>query len=216
MPSNFTPNYKLNQWEAEDRVLRVDFNADNAKLDAALGALEGKKADKTAVAALTARADAQAAGQCMFRLLDHKVPRDTEALDLDLSGLDLGQYALVKLMLYVQIPITSTTLRMRFNGLTGGYWTGGMYPDTTEHITLFGNSYHGRLVHMNLWGDGTDNTWLAYDMVCPDPNDRNAYTRMGACRDITLSKLTSLNFFYTENRGSYIPAGSWFRMFGIK
>jgi len=40
MPSNFTPNYQLNQWEPDDRVLRTDFNADNAKIDAALGALD--------------------------------------------------------------------------------------------------------------------------------------------------------------------------------
>ena len=36
---NATPNYQLNQWEAEDRVLRTDFNADNAKIDAALKAI---------------------------------------------------------------------------------------------------------------------------------------------------------------------------------
>jgi len=39
MPSSYTPNYSLNQWEPDDRVLRTDFNADNAKIDAALGAL---------------------------------------------------------------------------------------------------------------------------------------------------------------------------------
>lgn len=33
---NQTPNYALNQWEPGDQVLRADFNADNAKLDAAL------------------------------------------------------------------------------------------------------------------------------------------------------------------------------------
>ena len=36
MPSNQTPNYALNQWERDDRVLMEDFNADNAKIDAAL------------------------------------------------------------------------------------------------------------------------------------------------------------------------------------
>ena len=39
MPSNQTPNYALNQWERDDRVLMEDFNADNAKIDGALGAL---------------------------------------------------------------------------------------------------------------------------------------------------------------------------------
>ena len=32
----YTEHYQLNQWDAADRVLREDFNADNRKLDAAL------------------------------------------------------------------------------------------------------------------------------------------------------------------------------------
>ena len=36
MPSNQTPNYALSQWERTDKVLMEDFNADNAKIDAAL------------------------------------------------------------------------------------------------------------------------------------------------------------------------------------
>ena len=47
MPSNYTQHYKLNQWAAEDKVQRTDFNADNAKIDAAL-------AEKAEAAALTA------------------------------------------------------------------------------------------------------------------------------------------------------------------
>ena len=33
-----TSNYQLNQWESTDRILMEDFNADNAKIDAALAA----------------------------------------------------------------------------------------------------------------------------------------------------------------------------------
>ena len=36
MATNQTTNYQLNQWETTDQVLRTDFNADNAKIDAAL------------------------------------------------------------------------------------------------------------------------------------------------------------------------------------
>ena len=36
---NRTNNYNLCQWEADDKIQRVDFNEDNAKIDAALGAL---------------------------------------------------------------------------------------------------------------------------------------------------------------------------------
>ena len=38
MSTNHTPNLNLCQWEATDKVLRSDFNADNLKIDAALRA----------------------------------------------------------------------------------------------------------------------------------------------------------------------------------
>ena len=38
MASNHTTNYDLNQWEGTDKVLRTEFNEDNAKIDAALKA----------------------------------------------------------------------------------------------------------------------------------------------------------------------------------
>ena len=33
---NQTPNYQLNQWDKSDRIMMEDFNADNAKIEAAL------------------------------------------------------------------------------------------------------------------------------------------------------------------------------------
>ena len=36
-----TPNFQLNQWSGTDYVRRTDFNADNLKIDAALGGLLG-------------------------------------------------------------------------------------------------------------------------------------------------------------------------------
>ena len=61
MPSNYTPNYNLNQWEPGDAVLRSDFNADNAKLDAALTALSRQEAGKADQSALDAEAAARKA-----------------------------------------------------------------------------------------------------------------------------------------------------------
>ncbi len=43
MSTNKTQHYQLNQWEAEDKVLRTEFNEDNQKIDQALQ----KKADST-------------------------------------------------------------------------------------------------------------------------------------------------------------------------
>ena len=55
MPSNQTPNYALNQWERDDRILMEDFNEDNAKIDTALAGLEETAAGHTA--ALSRRGD---------------------------------------------------------------------------------------------------------------------------------------------------------------
>lgn len=46
MATNHTEHYGLCQWEETDAVLRTDFNQDNAKLEAALKALQDSKAEK--------------------------------------------------------------------------------------------------------------------------------------------------------------------------
>ena len=54
MATSQTTNYQLNQWEPTDHVQRTDFNADNAKIDAALADLETGKADGAAFNTLAA------------------------------------------------------------------------------------------------------------------------------------------------------------------
>ena len=58
MASGQTQYYGLSQWEAADKVERVDFNSDNARVDGALRALAeqaGQKADRSAVDSLSTR-----------------------------------------------------------------------------------------------------------------------------------------------------------------
>jgi len=71
MASNYTSNYSLCQWTASDKVLRTEFNADNAKIDAALAgkasvsALDSLrttvngKADKSSVTSLSSTVTSQ-------------------------------------------------------------------------------------------------------------------------------------------------------------
>ena len=42
MPNKYTENFQLSQWEKADKVLMEDFNADNAKIDAAIKAVDAK------------------------------------------------------------------------------------------------------------------------------------------------------------------------------
>ena len=60
MASNYTRNYNLCQWEAEDKVLRTEFNADNAKIDAALAGKASQSAISSLQTALAGKADVSA------------------------------------------------------------------------------------------------------------------------------------------------------------
>ena len=52
MATNYTTNYQLNQWEPTDAVQRVEFNQDNAKVDAALKSLSDQVVQKANQSAL--------------------------------------------------------------------------------------------------------------------------------------------------------------------
>lgn len=73
---NKTQHYQLNQWDPEDRVLRVDFNADNAAIEAAL------KANAEAVSSeAAARAAADTAVRGEFAAADASIRADFAAAD---------------------------------------------------------------------------------------------------------------------------------------
>ena len=66
MSTNHTEHFNLCQWEANDKVLRSDFNADNQKIDAALKANADAialKADSSALSALSASTQSALAGK---------------------------------------------------------------------------------------------------------------------------------------------------------
>ena len=123
MATNQTTNYQLNQWEPTDAVQRVDFNADNAKMDAALKSLSdqvlqkanqsalntlissvNQKADVSTVSALSQtvaqKADqsqvdslAAKAGTQLIKRITLSIPDDY--VDLDLMDIDWNQWAVV-------------------------------------------------------------------------------------------------------------------------
>lgn len=53
MATNHTTNYQLSQWEPSDQVLRTDFNADNAKIDAVMHSIQTTSVEGLAAVAAT-------------------------------------------------------------------------------------------------------------------------------------------------------------------
>lgn len=86
-----TQNFQLSQWDETDRILREDFNTDNAKIDAAI-----------------------AAACPIVKLLDITTTAAAQQIDLDFSNIHLANYR--KVLLYPEI---SGSTYVRLNGHCG-------------------------------------------------------------------------------------------------
>ena len=126
MSTNHTEHYSLSQWLAADQVQRTDFNADNAKIDAALktnaDAIAAETAARTAainehaqtLAVLTERAGAHL-------LASGSVSQDGAAsISIPLPGIQWDEWKLVYLVLRVAVSNGSnSTYYCRIN--EGGF-----------------------------------------------------------------------------------------------
>ena len=87
MATNQTTNYQLNQWEPTDAVQRVDFNADNTKIDAVLA----EKAEDSASTAAVERIAALESGKAGQN--DLEAITDTVAsISANLTKITFGSY----------------------------------------------------------------------------------------------------------------------------
>lgn len=95
---NYTENYSLPQWEDTDAVKREDVNGAMSSIDSAI-----------------------ANASPWVKLLDVTLDADTARYDLDVSGIDLTQYAMV----YIRPWLTSSstnTCPFYCNGQVGSYY----------------------------------------------------------------------------------------------
>ena len=128
MPTNHTENYALSQWERSDRILMEDFNADNAKIDAALKAgadarttLAGQVAKKAEKSALDAEVSARKSAVTsltdqnkLHTIVSHTQSGSTTQIKLDPSGISWSSWRRVYLFI---TPKGSGTSRAGFNDM---------------------------------------------------------------------------------------------------
>ncbi|WP_298025316.1 hypothetical protein [uncultured Dysosmobacter sp.] len=113
MASNHTQHYSLSQWQATDEVVRTDFNADNAKIDAALHGLEENKPGR------------------IQHIKTVPAPGSGSSFTVSLDDIDWGQWETVsvffKCPLYSTIDEHSVNVTMNGGAITcvntGGYNT---------------------------------------------------------------------------------------------
>ena len=216
MSTNKTQHYQLNQWEAEDAVLRTEFNEDNQKIDGALSALSAGLEGAATVEQLTALSGALQSVQAANRLellLDRTLTQNTEKVALDVSQLDMGSY--LKLFLVVRAAVAATngySIWMRFNGISDT-----VSSNTTRYAEYsLGISSGWTTRFLDLW---ESNGALCYGMeglsISMDLYERSG----GHCSALGLGQLKTINLYSSSTSsgpGSAIKPGSSFRLFGIK
>lgn len=122
MASHHTTHYGLSQWAGSDPFKRMDFNDDNAKIDAALQTLNQSKVDQDTGAALLQQiTDGDAALQQQITAGDAALQQQITAGDATLQQkITDGDAALQQ---QITAAVTDVTLRCRMK--TGVYYGDG-------------------------------------------------------------------------------------------
>ena len=131
MSTNHTTNYQLNQWEGTDKVLRTEFNADNAKIDAAL------KANADAVDSLETQLVSGLAGKGNCQLWTTSYVGD-----------DQVTYNSNNRITFPKLPVL-----VIIQGTNGGE-TMLILGQNTKYLTIMGTAYGGSVT----W-EGTTMSW---------------------------------------------------------
>ena len=117
MSSSKTASLKLNQWQRTDPVVMDDFNADNAKVDAALSSLP------------------------VVKLFSVTVGTAAQQVDIDLSGVDWSRYAYLHVC--ADLPGTSSSDLsgiVRINGLYDTNYKNNGSTSAFNYIESFNSS----------------------------------------------------------------------------
>ena len=118
-----TANYQLSQWDAEDRILREDFNRDNAALDKAIS--EARKASPYCV------------------ICSAVLSEESNSYDLDVSKVDFSEY--YKVELFVDYIPGQEGLLVRGNHVADNSYHYG-YQGTCSYLGSFPQNSSGLLL----------------------------------------------------------------------
>ena len=148
-----TEHYQLNQWEYPDRILMSDFNADNARIDAALAAANAAVAAEAGNRQTAVNAEASARQSAINSAVQTltaktavtclgKYGGNGSQIACSLSGAEWSRYGLLLVGAYLPSSNTSAYITTSAGGANAlsysATWSaGGISPTVTgRHITI--------------------------------------------------------------------------------
>ena len=234
-----TSQYQLNQWAAEDRILREDFNRDNANVEAGLVALGERvtaeeaarqaavsaeqSAREQAVTSAKSQLDAAKADKTALAALQAQVDAmpfvklrevTTSAaavqVDVSVSGIDLTQYAYV--LVVPMLTCDNTTVYLRVNNISVKYYDA----DDVSREYLVSMSNRDNLYYhlIRLLGTGTQLASM-YEYVGYNGHGNPQYAQLRANSGVTPATVQTLNFVSSDSAVK-IQAGGRIKIYGVK
>lgn len=159
MASNYTEHYDLCQWEPTDAVQRVEFNQDNAKLDAALAELETAKQRLDRAAANLAYYTGRLTAREMLEQQRHPSQRGIHC-DLFLSSTGrtfTGGVSLQNNTLVLSGTNQTGSMTTVSSSITKSGWT-------QAHLWVH---HSGGDVAVKLNGEPMEHVWVGYEPSVP-------------------------------------------------
>ena len=193
MASGQTTNFGLNQWAAEDQVLREEFNENNAKVDATLSEL--KERNK------------------LIKLGELIVQTPSNQVNISLAGYDLRKFSMLRII--VSGSTTGDGMRMRLNNISSDdyYSTSNTISSQQNDIQVCPtcNNGLGAMVEVIPFNSG-NYTGILIHAAALHPFLTH-FVSSGVCTSIPFFQLTELNFL-SAMEGYLISANSRFDIYG--
>ena len=199
-----TTNYQLNQWDETDRILREDFNADSAKIDAAI-------ADLT---------------QNVVLLKDITTTASAGKLKIDLSDVDFSKFKELRVLISFHCGSTQSydvlfndqhtdnTVICNYSSGTAGYSYGMVFGTPDGYLRPFSLN----LLRLNL---EIENANCACDSFCTflynEQSSVSACTRHTKCLSSVLkwNEVREMDL-YSAQGGYPINAGAKIQIRGVR
>lgn len=197
MASGQTSNYGLNQWAAEDQVIRTEFNEDNAKIDTKIQALVN--ADK------------------IIKVTELAMEEDCYQVDILLDKIDLSQFSMLRIL--VSAATGAGGLWMRMNNISSSsyYTTSSTSTSNPEQytyadVTIAGNRGISAKIDLMPYNLGQ---YTAAMIHSEGLYSRLVNATFGAvCTSVPFTELAQVNFLGTYDTYT-IKAGSRFDVYGL-
>ena len=225
MSTNHTANYELCQWEPTDQVQRLDFNADNAKLDAALQALQQSIAAEAAARGTAIQGEQQARAALQAELLalmpsvklgEWSLTSAAQQLLVDLSGKDLSSFTGLRVV--YDGRGCSGTVCLQVNSITSGYRSAGItnsYSGEFQSCLTAGN-YENCRSSIELY-PGKNGLCAVWDLLSYY-GDRylNVSRLYGFIPNLQLTGLEELKFYSYDASSGTMGAGTSVTVYGLR